>query len=232
MNETRNLLRYLIPAGIFQFQVVLLLLIADWQLFRRINEYLIGQDPKVIAAIGAIALFAQPMLGHFIGLMHHSFYDQYSLLRSYPRISHERFVQDHNNLVFFNLPEGMREDARTNSWIAVNYLWYSKMDIHGSERGIEERNNLFSHITHSAGTNYVGSFAALALVIGIILVHCFTAPSIPHWHATFPLSLGIWCLLMRFHRKLYIRALDKQRYFVETALLIQLRKREKRLFRW
>ncbi len=220
MGEIRSFLRHAIPGGVLLLSVFFYFCVLS---LPRV-EVLLGVLFFVLSKLDDLGLaaglaFLTPLLGYLVGTIHHFFYDT----KFYPRVDHTRFLSDFRTL-FAERVRAPRALGPLTPNMLVDILWHTgSNDIAVSEL-VENRNNLYSHITHGNGANLIAACLAfpIALFLGYLLT--FLDPN-RSWYMSFlqlgtlVFALGVYLWQIAFSCIIYISSIRKQQSFVESSLL-------------
>tara|TARA_Y100001937_G_C7012156_1_gene281462 strand:- start:55 stop:735 length:681 start_codon:yes stop_codon:yes gene_type:complete len=226
MQETRNLLRNLIPAGVLYFYSGFFFVILNFEAMLNGGVWVPNFGDWPLAGIISFFALLSPAIGHLISTIHHSLYNSISLRGIYPSIDHSQFIKDYNPWIVYRLPPGKQSTSSIDPWVLINFLWHSHFDRVQSNQLIENRNNLLSHIAHGNGALFIAALLSLpvALILEATLASLLSVRPSIDWLALF-LSLASWFPLLAIHRWSYSTTLEKEKEFVEINLAAALTSR-------
>ncbi len=224
MKETRNLLRNVLPAAIFYLYTGLTVLLMTDSIVFSVDSAEVFSPKDLIIGVVAFLTLISPAIGHSLSTIHHFFYNMESCCNPYPRVTHNDLFQRWESVIKPFVPEQFRTKMKSNKWSTVNFLWHAFMDTKEQDIALENRNNLLSHITHSTGSIFIAAFFAPWVALFFLTQESALNPF--HWNpqscSSFVYFLAGWFLLSTFHYIGYRKAVQKQEFFVNVALLHKL----------
>lgn len=218
MDEARKFLRYILPGLVFATQLLIALLISNYEATTNLLA------TKMNLGIVVSFIFASGGLGYIFSIIYFGIYWSKPFNKWLPvdNLSVIRELKEYLIIVKVSGQEFSSDElSRQDAWIIITSAWHSRVEGSESIKGTNIKTNILANVTHGLGATLVGSFFSFGTWI---FLHFFIINSSSRNLCWLGLILLSWLLFLFLSVTNYLHASHIFQSLINTTFANEMKK--------